>query len=388
MRDEERPREGPPLYRVEAKMEWEDDDRQERNIRMEKVETEAEVEQMYPREWRETKDEEADADAGRKLRQRDEPIRRRPAGLVYDERGRPIEIEEDRRERDDRHYAWDRERDHSITKSRDARYIIVERKDDERTLGYRPVSALSASRSSHLHTAGGRSRLRSRARAYDRRLEAQSVAEEGGDPQDSPSDLFESEMSDEDSLDEKAANKRLVRAGKQRERGPGASAVLGLESTTESPSSLSDSQEVQPVPRITPSSRGTRGSYLFGYVRPYAETVTDYEPSRHNTVDSARLSRRSLAEGDPSQVPEVRVSVHNETTDDEAVIQTAVESHGDDDYDEVVAGGPDEAVRDETTHGPEAAQHGHAARRPEVFHDSEEPLARAADGPVVVKEVS
>ncbi|TKA62907.1 hypothetical protein B0A55_11176 [Friedmanniomyces simplex] len=375
------------LYRVEAKTEWEDDERHERNVGMEKVETEAEVEQMYPREWRTTKDEEADADAGRKLRQRDEPIRRRSAGPVYDERGRPIEIEEDRRERDDRHYAWDRERDPSITKSRDARYIIVERKDDERTLGYRPVSALSASRSSHLHTVGGRSRLRSRARAYDRRLEAQSVAEEGGDQQDSPSDLFESEMSEEDSGDEKAAGKRLVRAGKQRERGSGASSVLGLESTTESPSSLSDSQEVQPVPRITPSSRGSRGSYLFGYVRPYAETVTDYEPSRHNPAESARVPGRSLAEGDPSQVPEVRVIGHNETTDDEAVYQTAVESHGIDDYNEVVVGGPDEAVRDETTHGTGADQHGDAARHPEVFHDNEEPLARAADGPVIVEEV-
>ncbi|KAK1090441.1 hypothetical protein LTR48_008287, partial [Friedmanniomyces endolithicus] len=124
--------------------------------------------------------------------------------------------------------------------------------------------------------------------------------------------------------DERGVGKKARSNGKQRERGSGSGSVsvLGLESTTESPSSLSDSQD---VPKANSTRHRSLGRDLSGYIRPYAETVKDYEPSRRNTADSVQSA---------SQVTAVRVVVHNPDTDEEATYQTAVESHGEDDFEE------------------------------------------------------
>jgi len=112
---------------------------------------------------------------------------------------------------------------------------------------------------------------------------------------------------------------------------------------------------------------------LSGYIRPYAETVKDYEPSRRNTADSVQSA---------SQVTAVRVVVHNPDTDEEATYQTAVESHGEDDFEEAVGVVPQRAfgVGDEAA--PSTAL---AVQQPDtdVFHDSEEPVARASGGSVI-----
>ncbi len=87
-----------------------------------------------------------------------------------------------------------------------------------------------------------------------------------------------------------------------------------------------------------------------------------------------------------SQVTAVRVVVHNPDTDEEATYQTAVESHGEDDLEEVAGAGPRRAVggEDEAARSaiPRAVQEVDA----EVFHDSEEPVERASAGLVVGAE--
>ncbi|KAK0851287.1 hypothetical protein LTR03_004074 [Friedmanniomyces endolithicus] len=258
--------------------------------------------------------------------------------------------------------------------SRDGRYSALERDDGDRSTVYRrPASAFGGSRISQLRSVSGRSRLRSRAREYDRKHEAKSVAEER-EEQDSVSDLFESEMS-EISGDDNGVGRKARSNGKQRERGSGSGSVsvLGLESTTESPSSLSDSQD---EPKAYSTLHRSRGRDLSGYIRPYAETVKDYEPSRRSTADSVHSA---------SQVTAVRVVVHNPDTDEEATYQTAVESHGEDDFEEVADGASqtvvmeDEAARSAVRAGQQADT--------EVFHDSEERLARAKGGPIVNAEV-
>ncbi len=77
--------------------------------------------------------------------------------------------------------------------------------------------------------------------------------------------------------------------------------------------------------------------------------------------------------------------MHNPDTDEEATYQTAVESHGEDDFEEVADGASqtvvmeDEAARSAVRAGQQADT--------EVFHDSEERLARAKGGPIVNAEV-
>jgi len=117
-------------------------------------------------------------------------------------------------------------------------------------------------------------------------------------------------------------------------------------SQTDSPSSIDEADGVGPL-------RSSRGSYvrpatlfhtlddadsvqLSGYVRPYAETVTDDVPSRHNTVDSAKPTDRR------SNLPKLRTaqagiaSTTSAETDDETIYQTAVESHEDDEAGDAV----------------------------------------------------
>ncbi|KAK0278272.1 hypothetical protein LTR54_014666 [Friedmanniomyces endolithicus] len=293
------------------------------------------------------------------------------AGQSYDEINRLVDMEEGRsglRVPQLSGYSGIIE---SRATSRKGRYSALERDDGDRSTVYgRPASAFGGSRISQHRSVSGRSRLRSRAREYDRRHEAKSVAEEK-EEQDSVSDLFESEMS-EISGDERGVGKKARSNGKQRERGSGSGSVsvLGLESTTESPSSFSDSQD---VPKANFTLHHSRGRDLFGYIRPYAETVKDYEPSRRNTADSVQSA---------SQVTAVRVVVHNPDTDEEATYQTAVESHGEDDFEDAVGVVPqrafgvgDEAARSNAPAGQQADT--------EVFHDGEEPVARASGGSVV-----
>ncbi|KAK0251209.1 hypothetical protein LTS09_013718 [Friedmanniomyces endolithicus] len=305
------------------------------------------------------------------------------AGQSYDEINRLVDMEEGRSGLRVPQYPGYPEGTKSRPASRDGRYSALDRDDGDRSTVYRrPASAFGDSRISQLRSVSGRSRLRSRAREYDRRHEAKSVAEER-EEQDSVTDMFESEMSeisgDEDGGDEKGGGKKARSNGKQRARdsGSGSVSVLGLESTTESPSSLSDSQDVpKPVNR-------NRGRDLSGYIRPYAETVKDYEPSRRSTADSVQAGAQSVS---ASQVTAVRVVVHNPDTDEEATYQTAVESHGEDDLEEVAGAGPRRAVggEDEAARSaiPRAVQEVDA----EVFHDSEEPVERASAGLVVGAE--
>ncbi|KAK0254909.1 hypothetical protein LTS09_010022 [Friedmanniomyces endolithicus] len=296
------------------------------------------------------------------------------AGQSYDEINRLVDMEEGRSGLRVPQFSGYSGIIESRATSRKGRYSAPERDDGDRSTVYgRPASAFGGSRISQLRSVSGRSRLRSRAREYDRRHGAKSVAEEK-EEQDSVSDLFESEMS-EISGEEDGAGKRARSNGKQRERGAGLGSVsvLGLESTTESPSSLSDSQDV-----LKPNAalHRSRGRDLSGYIRPYAETVKDYEPSLRNTADSLQSA---------SQVTAVRVVVHNPDTDEEVIYQTAVESQGEDDFEEAAGVVPQRAVMS----GDEAARSAAQVEQQvdlEVFHDSEGLHARTGGGPIVTAE--
>ncbi|KAK1814418.1 hypothetical protein LTR12_011151 [Friedmanniomyces endolithicus] len=300
------------------------------------------------------------------------------AGRSYDEINRLVDMEEGRSGIRVPQYPGHPGAIKSRATSRDGRYSVLDRDDGDRSTVYRrPASAFGGSRISQLRSVSGRSRLRSRAREYDRKHEARSVAEEK-EEQDSVSDLFESEMS-EISGDEKGVGRKARSHGKQRERGSGSVSVLGLESTTESPSSLSDSQD---VPKANSTLHRSGGRDLSGYIRPYAETVNDYEPSRRSTADSVQAGAQSVS---ASQVTAVRVVVHNPDTDEEATYQTAVESHGEDDFEEVAGVVPQRVVGV----GDEVARSAARVEQQvdvEVFHDSEERLARASGDPVATTE--
>ncbi|KAK1055579.1 hypothetical protein LTR74_015544 [Friedmanniomyces endolithicus] len=300
------------------------------------------------------------------------------AGRSYDEINRLVDMEEGRSGLRVPQYPGHPGAIKSRATSRDGRYSVLDRDDGDRSTVYRrPASAFGGSRISQLRSVSGRSRLRSRAREYDRKHEARSVAEEK-EEQDSVSDLFESEMS-EISGDEKGVGRKARSHGKQRERGSGSVSVLGLESTTESPSSLSDSQD---VPKANSTLHRSGGRDLSGYIRPYAETVNDYEPSRRSTADSVQAGAQSVS---ASQVTAVRVVVHNPDTDEEATYQTAVESHGEDDFEEVAGVVPQRVVGV----GDEVARSAARVEQQvdvEVFHDSEERLARASGDPVATTE--
>ncbi|KAK1061972.1 hypothetical protein LTR74_010636 [Friedmanniomyces endolithicus] len=303
------------------------------------------------------------------------------AGQSYDEINRLVDMEEGRSGLRVPQYSGHPGAIKSGATSRDGRYSALERDDGDRNTVYRrPASVFGGLRISQLRSVSGRSRLRSRAREYDRKHEARSVAGEK-EEQDSVADMFESEMSEISGDDEKGVGRQARSNGKQRERGSGSGSmsVLGLESTTESPSSLSDSQDVL---RGDSNLQRSRGRDLSGYIRPYAETVKDYEPSRRSTADSVQAGAQSVS---ASQVTAVRVVVHNPDTDEEATYQTAAESHGDDDLEEVAEELPqrvdvgDEAARSAP---PPAIQQADT----DVFHDSVEPLARASGGSVFSAE--
>jgi len=130
--------------------------------------------------------------------------------------------------RDRPDYAFYRKRDPG-SRSRLSRLGILEVPDTATLEKHRPGSALSTSTNSRYRSGNARSRLRSRAEAYDRSHETHGPGEEKEEP-DSLSDLFESEMSDE-SGDERAAKNTSASNGKQRNNASGASSLFGLEST-------------------------------------------------------------------------------------------------------------------------------------------------------------
>ncbi|KAK5679344.1 hypothetical protein LTS10_008159 [Elasticomyces elasticus] len=238
--------------------------------------------------------------------------------------------------------ALHRERSAAPSRSRDDSSRVYEH--GGRATPYRPSSALSAARSSGGRSESTRSQIRSRAEAYDRSRDIRSVAEVVDD-QDSPSDLFESEMSDDDSSNERTVSRKPAEV--RRSRGSSnASSMLGLESTTESPSSLSDVEAGENQPRSKLSSRGGQGRHLFASVQPDAETVAE-ESSRQNTTDAMR----ALESGDfdPRQRGRVEmistvVSQAHTDTDDDAAYQTAAESHGGDLFGEVTGDAADESL--------------------------------------------
>ncbi|KAK5712511.1 hypothetical protein LTR17_017958 [Elasticomyces elasticus] len=238
--------------------------------------------------------------------------------------------------------ALHRERSAAPSRSRDDSFRVYEH--GGRATPYRPSSALSAARSSGSRSESTRSRIRSRAAAYDRTRDVGSVAEVVDD-QDSPSDLFESEMSDDDSGNERTVSRKPAEV--RRSRGSSnASSMLGLESTTESPSSLSDVEAGENQPRSKLSSRGGQGRHLFASVQPDAETVTE-ESSRQNTIDAMRALESG--EFDPRGNGKVeRISTFtSQDTDDDAAYQTAAESHGGDLLEEVTGDVTDENLRRE-----------------------------------------
>ncbi|KAK3109939.1 hypothetical protein LTR53_016288 [Teratosphaeriaceae sp. CCFEE 6253] len=227
-----------------------------------------------------------------------------------------------------------RERERSSARSQLAERLELERIIEVREPAHplRSPSALSTSRNLRNRSQDVRSRLRSRSRALDRSRERRDAVEEKPEVEepDSPSDLFESEMSDDGSGDEAERAKAAASNGKQRERGSGGRySMLGLESTTESPSSLSDSEK--------PSTRTSYSDHIPGYHRPYAETITDPEPesSRRSTADSSWAASRSSARPGSAALSRAQSTTSVFTTptetDDETVYQTAVESHEDDD---------------------------------------------------------
>ncbi|KAK3066951.1 hypothetical protein LTR53_016468 [Teratosphaeriaceae sp. CCFEE 6253] len=224
-----------------------------------------------------------------------------------------------------------RDRERSSARSQLAERLELERIVEVREPVHpsRSPSALSTSRHLRNRSEDVRSRLRSRSRALDRSRERRDAVEEKPEVEelDSPSDLFESEMSEDGSGDEAERAKAAASNGKRRERDSGGrNSMLGLESTTESPSSLSDSEK--------PSTRTSYSDHIPGYHRPYAETITDPEPesSRRSTVDSSWAASRSSARPGSATMSEARTPTE---TDDETVYQTAVESHGDDDDEDV-----------------------------------------------------
>ncbi|KAK4913314.1 hypothetical protein LTR49_018387 [Elasticomyces elasticus] len=229
--------------------------------------------------------------------------------------------------------ALHRERSAAPSRSRDDSFRGYEH--GGRATPYRPSSALSAARSSGGRSESTRSRIRSRAEAYDRSRDTGSVAEVVDD-QDSPSDLFESEMSDDDSGNERTVSRKPAEV--RRSRGSSnASSMLGLESTTESPSSLSDVEASENQPRSKLSSRSGQGRH------PEAETVTE-ESSRQNTTDAMRALESG--EFDPRRNGRVeRISTFtSQDTDDDAAYQTAAESHGGDLFEEVTGDAADESL--------------------------------------------
>ncbi|KAK5717169.1 hypothetical protein LTR15_009058 [Elasticomyces elasticus] len=223
--------------------------------------------------------------------------------------------------------ALHRERSAAPSRSRDDSFRAYEH--GGRATPYRPPSALSAARSTGGRSESTRSRIRSRAEAYDRSRDTGSVAGVADD-QDSPSDLFESEMSDDDSGNERTVSRKPAEV--RRSRGSSnASSMLGLESTTESPSSLSDVEAGENQPRSELSSRGGQVKHLFASVQPDAETVTE-APSRQDTTDAMRALESGNFHPRHGRVEMIStvVSQAHTDTDDDAAYQTAAESHGGD----------------------------------------------------------
>ncbi|KAK4894741.1 hypothetical protein LTR27_007129 [Elasticomyces elasticus] len=253
--------------------------------------------------------------------------------------------------------ALHRERSAAPSRSRDDSSRVYEH--GGRATPYRPSSALSAARSSGGRSESTRSRIRSRAAAYDRSRDTGSVAEVVDD-QDSPSDLFESEMSDDDSGNERTVSRKPAEV--RRSRGSSnASSMLGLESTTESPSSLSDVEAGENQPRSKPSSRGGQGRHLFASVQPDTETVTE-ESNGQNTIDAMRALESG--EFDPRRNGRVeRISTFtSQDTDDDAAYQTAAESHGGDLFEEATGVAADESLGRE---GAELGESPETAKVPE-----------------------